>query len=135
MNYYKELADLMFPNIHSTVEEMEARYPEREGEQGKFVTRFAPSPTGYMHIGGLYVSLINKSVAKQHNGTFLLRIEDTDQSRKLDNGVTEIINTLNNYDIEFDEGPISETEDKGAYGSYRQSERKERTVDSLPPFS
>ena len=125
MNSYKELADLMFPNITKTVEEIENQFPEREGEKGKFVTRFAPSPTGYMHIGGLYVSLINKGVAKQHNGTFYLRIEDTDQSRKLDNGVTEIINTLKNYDISFDEGPIDEINDRGNYGSYRQSERKD----------
>lgn len=120
----KQLAELLFPNITSTVEDMEKRFPERTSN-GACVTRFAPSPTGYMHIGGLYVSIINENVAKQKNGTFFLRIEDTDQSRILENGVTEIINTLNNFDINFNEGPKNETEDFGEYGPYRQSLRKE----------
>ena len=123
-NKLKRLADVVFPNINKSIEYYENLYPPRESK-GKVVTRFAPSPTGYMHIGGLYVSLINQSFAQKQDGTFYLRIEDTDQSRILDNGVTEIINTLNNYDIQFDEGPVSETEDFGAYGPYRQSDRKE----------
>lgn len=123
-NKLKRLADVVFPNINKSIEYYENLYPPRESK-GKVVTRFAPSPTGYMHIGGLYVSLINQSFAQKQDGTFYLRIEDTDQSRILDNGVTEIINTLNNYDIQFDEGPVSETEDFGAYEPYRQSDRKE----------
>lgn len=123
-NKYKELADVMFPNITKSTDFYENLFCER-GEKGTVVTRFAPSPTGYMHIGGLYVSIINQSYAKKQNGTFFLRIEDTDQSRILENGVTEIINTLKTFDIDFDEGPINETDDKGAYGPYRQSDRRE----------
>lgn len=120
----KDLANLLFPNVKKSIEFYENLYKTRE-ENGEVVTRFAPSPTGYMHIGGLYVSLINQSFAKQKNGTFYLRIEDTDQSRILENGVSEIIKTLKNFAIEFDEGPINENEDFGNYGPYRQSERKE----------
>lgn len=123
-NKYKKLADAVFPDIHKSIDYYEKLYAPR-ASKGKVVTRFAPSPTGYMHIGGLYVSLINQSFAQKQGGTFYLRIEDTDQSRILENGVTEIINTLNNFDIQFDEGPISETEDIGIYGPYRQSDRKE----------
>ena len=124
MNDLKLLADKMFPNVSSDISVWETKYPERT-EHGNCVTRFAPSPTGYMHIGGLYISLINENIARQKDGTFYLRIEDTDQSRILENGVSEIINTLDNYDISFDEGPISEHEDKGNYTPYRQSLRKE----------
>ena len=123
MNKLNELADLIFPDIDKSIEYYENLYKKRE-EKGKVVTRFAPSPTGYMHIGGLYISLINESFAQKQNGTFYLRIEDTDQSRILENGVTEIINTLHNFDIHFDEGPINETDDFGNYGPYRQSDRR-----------
>lgn len=121
---YKKLADAVFPNINKSINYYEDLYAPRRNH-GEVVTRFAPSPTGYMHIGGLYVSLINQSFAQQQGGTFYLRIEDTDQSRILENGVTEIINTLNNFDIKFDEGPCNEIEDFGNYGPYRQSDRKE----------
>lgn len=119
-----KLANTVFPNIDKSIEYYEDLYKKRN-TKNNVVTRFAPSPTGYMHIGGLYISLINQSFAKKQNGTFYLRIEDTDQSRILENGVTEIIKTLQNYDINFDEGPINETEDAGCYGPYRQSCRKE----------
>lgn len=121
---YKKLADAVFPNINKSINYYEELYAPRTNNSN-IVTRFAPSPTGYMHIGGLYISLINQSFAKKQGGTFYLRVEDTDQSRILENGVTEIINTLNNFDIQFDEGPSSETEDFGDYGPYRQSGRKE----------
>ena len=121
---YKKLAEAVFPNIDKSIDYYEELYAPRK-VNGNIVTRFAPSPTGYMHIGGLYVSLINQSFAQKQDGTFYLRVEDTDQSRILENGVTEIINTLHNFDIKFDEGPLSETEDFGNYGPYRQSDRKE----------
>ncbi len=124
MDKNKELADLIFPNINKSVDYYENLFKKR-ADKGDMVTRFAPSPTGYMHIGGLYVALIDQNIAENNNGTFYLRIEDTDQSRKLENGVTEIIDTLHNFDIGFDEGPINETEDSGAYGPYRQSDRRE----------
>ena len=118
------LADLVFPNIDKDIAYYEKFYSPRK-EKNACVTRFAPSPTGYMHIGGLYISLINQAFASQQDGTFFLRIEDTDQSRILKNGVTEIIKTLNDFDISFDEGPINETQDYGNFGPYRQSARKE----------
>lgn len=121
---YKQLADAVFPNINKSIDYYEELYSPRTSK-GKIVTRFAPSPTGYMHIGGLYISLINQSFAQKQDGTFYLRIEDTDQSRILENGVTEIINTLHNFDIQFDEGPLNEAEYFGNYGPYKQSDRKE----------
>ena len=119
-----KLANAIFPNIDKDIEYYENVYKKRSFKN-KVVTRFAPSPTGYMHIGGLYIALINQSFAQKQDGTFYLRIEDTDQSRILENGVTEIIRTLQNFNIGFDEGPINETEDSGNYGPYRQSLRKE----------
>ena len=118
----KKIAEALFPHIQTDVAEMEGRYPPRKAA---CVTRFAPSPTGFMHIGGLYTALINCIVARQKQGVFLLRIEDTDQKRQLENGVSEIISTLRDFDIRFDEGPSSETEDYGMYGPYRQSLRRE----------
>lgn len=117
----KRVADVIFPNLPKTYEEYEAQYPPRNCA----ATRFAPSPTGFMHIGGLYTALINCLFAKRNGGVFFLRIEDTDQKRQVENGVTEIIHTLNDFSIRFDEGPASETGDYGSYGPYRQSLRRE----------
>lgn len=125
MDIYKKLADIMFPNINKTIDDYEKMYPERTGESGQVVTRFAPSPTGFVHIGGIYASMINEFYARQHSGTFYLRIEDTDQARQIENGVQEIVNTLKNFDIDIKEGAVSENEDLGNYGPYRQSMRKE----------
>lgn len=121
----KEFADVLFPYIKNDIEFYENKYPLRNMEPGKFVTRFAPSPTGVVHFGTLYSSLINKKVAEQTKGIFYLRIEDTDQKRSVENGITEIIRDLKNYQINFDEGMINETESQGAYGPYLQSQRKE----------
>lgn len=121
----QRIADAIFPNITKTYEDMEAMYPPRSGASADSTTRFAPSPTGFMHIGGLYTALINCLHTKRNGGTIFLRIEDTDQKRQVENGVTEIIETLKDFDIIFDEGPISETEDNGVYGPYRQSLRRE----------
>lgn len=78
-----------------------------------------------MHIGGLYTALLNCLVAREKDGVFLLRIEDTDQKRQVEGGVSEIISSLRDFDIRFDEGPANETEDYGGYGPYRQSLRRE----------
>lgn len=121
---YKELADLIFPNA-KTVEYYEEKYPERNLPEGAMVTRFAPSPTGFIHIGGLFGSIIDKKLAKQSNGVFILRIEDTDQKREIENGITQIVNGLADFGIVPDEGMISETEEKGIYGPYKQSARKD----------
>lgn len=121
---YKELADLIFPDA-KTVEYYEGKYPERNLEEGAFVTRFAPSPTGFIHIGGLFGAIIDKKLAKQSNGVFILRIEDTDQKREIENGISQIVDSLNEFGIMPDEGMISETKSKGNYGPYKQSERKD----------
>ena len=121
---YKELANLIFPDAKD-ISYYEEKYPERNLPEGAIVTRFAPSPTGYVHIGGLYQSLVAKMSAKKTDGVFFLRIEDTDQKRKVENGVTDIVNSLKVFDMAPDEGMISETEWTGEYGPYIQSERKE----------
>ena len=121
---YKDLANAIFPEAKD-ITYYEEKYPERNLREGAIVTRFAPSPTGFVHIGGLYQSLIARKLANQTEGVFLLRIEDTDQKREVENGITDIVQSLDRFGIEPDEGMISETEGKGNYGPYRQSMRKE----------
>ena len=120
----KELAEIMFPDVHDTVSDIEKRNPERNLPDGAEVTRFAPSPTGFVHMGSLLSAFEDFKVAKDTNGVFYLRIEDTDSERTVENGITGIIKDLANFDIVPDEGVISETEQKGNYGPYIQSERK-----------
>lgn len=121
----KELAELMFPNVKHDVDYYEALYPERNLHEGAVVSRFAPSPTGFVHMGSLLSAFIASKVPKETNGVFYLRIEDTDGKRSVENGVQGIIDDLNNFDIKIDEGVVSETEQIGKYGPYIQSERKE----------
>ena len=121
---YKDLANVIFPEAKD-IQYYEEKYPERNLKEGAIVTRFAPSPTGFVHIGGLYQSLIARKLANQTEGVFLLRIEDTDQKREVENGITDIVQSLDRFGIEPDEGMISETEGKGNYGPYRQSMRKD----------
>ena len=121
---YKDLADLIFPHAKD-ISYFEEKYPKRDLKEGAIVTRYAPSPTGVMHIGGLYQSLIAKKVAKQTDGVFFLRIEDTDQKREIENGVEEIVSSLNDFEMTPDEGIISESEEVGNYGPYKQSLRKD----------
>ena len=121
---YKDLANLIFPNAKD-ISYYEEKYPERNLKEGAIVTRYAPSPTGFMHIGGLYQALIAKKLANQTDGVFFLRIEDTDQKREVENAVSGIVNSLKEFAIEPDEGMIAEGESKGNYGPYKQSERKE----------
>lgn len=121
----KELADLMFPNVEHDIEYYERLYPKRDLPAGAVVSRFAPSPTGFVHMGSLLAAFIEQKVPRQTNGVFYLRIEDTDGKRSVENGIQGIIDDLNNFDIKIDEGVVSETEQKGKYGPYIQSERKE----------
>ena len=121
---YKDLADLIFPNITKTVEDYSKMYPERELPEGAKVTRFAPSPTGFMHLGGFFQAIIDYVLAINSNGIFFLRNEDTDQQREVKEATKLIMDTLTEYNImpneyEF-EGQII-----GSYGPYIQSERKE----------
>ena len=121
---YKDLANVIYPNAKS-IEYYEEMYKPRNLAPGAEVTRFAPSPTGFVHIGGLYQCIINRAIAKQTGGVFYLRIEDTDQKRKIERGVEQIIEALAKFDFVPDEGMISENESKGEYGPYKQSQRKE----------
>lgn len=120
----KELADVLFPDVTKTPEYYEEMYPVRNLPEGAVVTRFAPSPTGFVHIGGLYASLIAERTAHQSGGVFFLRIEDTDKKREVENGVSQIISCLKDFDVNFDEGAIGENgADVGNYGTYTQSKR------------
>ncbi len=121
----KELAELIFPNVTKTIDDYERKYPERDLKEGAVVSRFAPSPTGFVHMGSLLTTFIARKIPKDTGGVFYLRIEDTDQKRNLENGIGGIIDDLNVFDITYDEGMISETESKGQYGPYIQSDRKE----------
>ena len=120
----KDLAELIFPNLEHDVEYYETKYPERNLEEGAAVTRFAPSPTGYMHIGNFMSTVIDYVLAKNTNGIFFLRNEDTDKAREVSDAVERIMKTLTTYDLAPDE---YEYEGKvvGNYGPYIQSERKE----------
>ena len=121
---YKDLANLIFPNAKE-ISYYEEKYPERNLPEGAVVTRFAPSPTGFVHIGGLYQALVARTVAKKTGGVFFLRVEDTDQKREVENGVTGIVNSLKDFDMAPDEGMITDTEEIGNYGPFKQSLRKE----------
>lgn len=121
----KDLADLMFPNVEHDIDYYENLYPERNLPEGAVVSRFAPSPTGFVHMGSLLAAFIESKVPRETNGVFYLRIEDTDGKRSVENGVQGIIDDLNNFEIKIDEGVVSETEQIGNYGPYIQSERKE----------
>ena len=121
---YKDLADLIFPDV-KPIEYYEEKYPKRNLKEGAIVSRFAPSPTGFVHIGGLYQALVARKVSSQTEGVFFLRIEDTDQKREIENGITNIVSSLKDFGIEEDEGMVNETEGKGNYGPYKQSLRGE----------
>ena len=121
---YKELADLIFPDAKE-IAYYEEKYPERNLPEGAIVSRFAPSPTGFVHIGGLYQALVAIEASRKTGGVFFLRVEDTDQKREIENGVTGIVNSLKDFNIMPDEGMISETDEIGNYGPYKQSLRKD----------
>lgn len=121
----KEFADILLPNVKHTWEEYEEMYPERNLPEGAIVTRYAPSPTGFMHIGALLSSFTAKRFASQTDGIFYLRIEDTDQERSIENGIELIVKDLKDFKITFDEGAISETKEVGEYGPYIQTKRKD----------
>ncbi len=124
---FELLADLLFPNVTQTPEQVEASYPQRNLPDGAKVTRFAPSPTGFVHFGGLFPSTIGERLAHQSGGVFYLRIEDTDAKREVEGAAEGLIKTLANYGVHFDEGAVIGEDgkicDKGAYGPYKQSAR------------
>lgn len=119
------LAELLYPNIKTTPEEIEARFPKRELPEGAKVTRFAPSPTGFVHFGGLFPTRVSERLAHQSGGILYLRIEDTDSKREVEGAEENLIETLAYYGVKFDEGACANGKDNGVYGPYRQSERAE----------
>lgn len=120
---YNSLADLLFPDVAEKPEDMEARFPERELPEGACVTRIGPSPTGFVHLGNLYNALIGERLAHQSGGVFYLRIEDTDSKREVEGAVETVINAMNYFGVNFDEGAVSGG-DNGSYGPYRQRQRE-----------
>ncbi len=119
----EEYADLLLKTNHD-YKYYENLYKKRNLNESAMVTRYAPSPTGLIHLGALYASFISQKLANQSNGVFFLRIEDTDQKRSIENGVKKIIEDLEKFDITFDEG-VTLNGNKGNYGPYVQSERKD----------
>ena len=124
---FEKLAELLFPHIKETPSDIEQRFPKRELPEGAKVTRFAPSPTGFVHFGGLFPTTVAERLAHQSGGILYLRIEDTDAKREVPGAAQALIKTLSTYGIEFDEGAILGEDgnicDKGLYGPYKQSLR------------
>lgn len=120
---FQKLADLLFADVTLTVADLEAKYPPRALPEGARVTRFAPSPTGYLHLGGLFGALTDVMTARRSGGVSILRIEDTDKKREITSGVTAILSGLGAFGVKFDEGMTGENTEHGDYGPYKQSER------------
>ena len=119
---YKILAELLFPHVTETCEEVEARFPARQLPEGAVVSRMAPSPTGFVHLGNLVQGTISERMSHQSGGVLFLRVEDTDAKREVPGAVEVLIDTLKHYGINFDEGATHDG-DKGIYGPYRQRQR------------
>ena len=119
----KDLANLIFPDINLTIDDLEKKYPKRNLPKGAMVTRFAPSPTGFLHTGSLFTSLVSQRFAKQSGGVFYIRLEDTDTKREIEGSGASLIKQLKVFDVIPDEGYLSDTEEIGNYGPYKQSER------------
>ena len=119
---YQALAQLLFPDVTMTPEELEARFPARQLPEGAVVTRMAPSPTGFVHLGNLVQGLTSERMAHQSGGVLFLRVEDTDAKREVPGAVEVLIETLKHYGISFDEGATMDG-DNGIYGPYRQRQR------------
>lgn len=116
------LAKLLFPNVTEGPADMEVKFPPRSLAEGAKVTRIAPSPTGFVHFGNLFPAMISERLARQSDGVFILRIEDTDSQRKVEGAVDTIINSFAHYGLIFDEGATANG-DRGEYGPYSQSQR------------
>lgn len=125
MNENTKLAQLLFPNIDKTPEYYEELYPARNLKEGARVTRFAPSPTGFLHFGNLFTCVVAYTTAKNTDGIFYVRVEDTDQKRKVDGAISSMLKSLSVYGVVADEGVVGEEQEKGEYGPYYQSKRKD----------
>lgn len=119
---YQALSELLFPDVADTPEMLEQRFPQRNLPEGAVVTRMAPSPTGFVHLGNLVQGLTSERMAHQSGGVLFLRVEDTDAKREVPGAVEVLINSLKHYDIHFDEGATMDG-DNGIYGPYRQRQR------------
>jgi glutamyl-tRNA synthetase len=125
MNLLEDLVKLIFPDINLTIEDLEKRYPARNLKDGARVTRFAPSPTGFLHTGSLFTSLVAFKVAKDSGGVFYTRLEDTDTKREIKGSGDLLIKQLHEFGIDPDEGYFGTDKENGVYGPYKQSDRKE----------
>ena len=125
MNNNDKMAELLLPSINKTPDYYENLYPERELKEGARVTRIAPSPTGYLHLGTLFAALVNRITATSSGGIFYTRIEDTDKKREIEGGIADIIDGLGRFGIAIDEGFTGADEQSGNYGPYKQSQRAE----------
>lgn len=121
MKTYVDLANYIFPEINETIADLEVKYPARKLPAGAEVTRFAPSPTGFLHLGSLFTSLVAHKVAKDTDGVFYLRLEDTDTKREVEGSGDELVRQLAYFGIDPKEGYLGH--DVGEYGPYKQSER------------
>lgn len=119
----KYLAELLFKDITTVPDDYEKMYPERDLKEGAKVTRIAPSPTGFMHLGNLFGAIADERLAHQSGGVFYLRIEDTDDKRAVEGGVETILDVFNKFGLKFDEGATADG-DKGNYAPYRQRQRE-----------
>ena len=124
MTDHAKLAQLLFPQVTQTPQQlMEESFPPRRLKEGAQVTRFAPSPTGFLHIGGVFSAMVSERVAHTTGGVAILRIEDTDKKREVAGGVSLIVQGLRDFGIVFDEGALGDGEERGDYGPYTQSLR------------
>ena len=120
---YTDLANTIFKDITLSAEDYLKKYPKRQLKEGAKVVRYAPSPTGFQHIGGIFTALINERLASQSDGIFYLRIEDTDQKREVAGAIEDTIKTMDSFNLHFNEGVTGENTEIGDYGPYKQSER------------
>lgn len=125
MNNNEKMAELLLPDIDKTPDYYEELYKPRTLPEGARVTRIAPSPTGYLHLGTLFAALVNRITATSTGGVFYTRIEDTDKKREIEGGTRDIISGLDRFGIKIDEGFVSADKQSGEYGPYKQSERAE----------
>jgi len=121
---YSRLANILFPNVCESKEDMEAGFPKRDLPKGACVTRIGPSPTGFVHLGNLYNAVIAERLDHPSGGVFFLRIEDTDDNREVPGAVETVINAMSYFGVHFDECAVVNG-DHGNYGPYRQRQRRE----------
>ena len=121
----KDIAQLLFPDVKLSEQEIFDKYPKRKLKEGEQVTRFAPSPTGFMHIGNFFQAFISYNLAKNTGGVFFLRIEDTDEKRRVKDARKIIYEVIDRFNLKFDEYQTFDGKDIGEYGPYVQSQRNE----------